>query len=343
VLFRSYNQHGGHGFNQPSGKFNPGEIVILSALLTYNGEPVAHKPVAFEVMDASGETILYRSDFTDNNGIAEINFTLYVECLPHIIGTWKAVAVSTVSEQKVTDTISFRVSGVFLDIYTQKPAPYSGRGPHECSDAYAPQEEVILYGEAHYDCDLIEYKFVTFVIMDPNGTEIDYRVSPTNQSGIATTSFRLASNATFGIYHVFASVEIRGEIANDTLCFRVGWIIENLELFTIDESGIPKSSFARGEHISFNLTAKNIAFTSRTATFTVAAHDVSGTPIGGATIHDLTIDPGIAIIIIISIEIPQWTFVGTASAYANAYTDFPSDGGVPYCPEVSTVFTITST
>jgi hypothetical protein len=337
-----YNQKGGQGPNQPSGGFKPGDIVILSAFLTYNGSPVEYKPVMFEVRDASGETVLYRSNFTDANGVASINFTIYVDCLPHIIGTWMAVALSTVSEVKVSDTLTFNVAGLFLDVYTQRPEPYSGRGPNAWSDAFAPQEEVILYGEAHWNCEPIEYKFVTFEVRDPTGVVIDYRVSPTNQHGVANASFRLPSNATFGVYTVFGSVEILGEIGTDTLFFRVGWIIGNLKVMTVDETGAAKTFFARGEHIYFNLTAENIAFTHRVVTFTVVAYDECGVPIGCGVLQGFIIRPGASQIFVISVQIPRWAFVGVAFVYANAYTDLPTAGGVPYCPEVSTTFMITS-
>jgi PKD repeat protein len=337
-----YNQKGGEGRNQPSEDFTPGSIVILLAQVTYNGAPVEYKPVSFEIRNAKGEIIAYRSAFTNASGVAIINFTLYTECLPNMIGTWVVLALTEVSGQKASDTLTFKVGGVFLDIYTQKPPPYSGRGPNMPSDAYAPQEEVILYGEAHYDCELIANKFVNFEIRDPNGVVIEYRVSATNEYGIATTSFRLASNATFGIYSVFGSVEILGEIANDTLTFRVGWIIESLELLTVDETGAPKTYFARGEHVCFNLTARNIAFTTRTATFTIVAHDESSVPIGVVILHGFLIEPGATQLFMVSIGIPTWVCVGTATAYANALTDLPTAGGIAYCPEVITTFTITS-
>lgn len=337
-----YNQRGGQGPNQPSGEFTPGEMVVLSALLTYFGSPVEHKPVSFEVREASGDTVLYRSDFTDANGVARINFTLYADCLQHLFGTWMAFVLTSVSEQKVSDTITFKVAGPFLDIYTQKPEPYSGRGLNESSDAFAPQEEVILYAESHFNCQPIEYKFVTFEVRDPTGEVIDYRVNTTDQYGIAMTSFRLASNAIFGIYTVFGSVEILGKIANDTLTFRVGWIIENLEVVTVDETGAPKIFFTRGEHIYFNLTAKNIAFVARAATFTVVVYDESHVPIGRVVLQGFIIEPGTPQVFMVSIEIPTWAYVGNGAAYANAYTNLPTSGGVPYSPEVFTTFTITS-
>jgi PKD repeat protein len=331
-----YSQKGGQGRNQPDGQFAPGELVVLTALLTCYNEPVEYKPVSFEVRDAKGETVMYRSAMTDENGLAKINFTIYGECLPNVFGTWTAVAVSSVSEIKACDTLTFKVSGPYLDIYTQKPEPYSGRGPHQPSDTFAPQEEVILYGEAHYNCQPIEYKFVTFVVRDPTGKEIDYRVNTTDEHGIAVTRFRLASNATFGIYSVFASVEILGQVANDTLTFRVGWIIEMLTVETTDLNGSAETIFAKGEQICFRFTAENIAFTSKVTAFTVVTYDAEGVPIGYITLVDWIMPPGTSVFFLMSVQISDWAFTGTAMTYANAYTSLPISGGVPYCPEVST-------
>lgn len=336
-----YNQKGGQGPNEPSEDFAPREIVELTALLTYHGEPVEYKLVGFEVRNAIGEAVLYRSNMTDANGLATINFTILGECLPEIFGTWTALATTSVAEQTISDMLTFKVTGPLLDVYTQKPEPYSGKGFDQPSDAFAPQEEVILYGEAHYTCEPIEYKFVAFEVKDPTGQTIDYRVGATNASGIAMVTFRLASNATFGIYTVFASVEIVGKNVSDTLTFRVGWIIELLAVKTVDSNGAGKTVFAKGEQIHFNITAKNIAFTSKTVTFTVVARDVENVPIGLITLQDWVISPGTSVILLISVGIPKWAYIGVAAVYANAYTNLPTTGGVPYCPEASIEFLIT--
>jgi PKD repeat protein len=330
-----YNQRGGFGRNQPSGEFAPGEIVVLTALVTYNNAPVAHKPVSFEVRDSLGGVVLYRSAMTDENGLAKIDFALYRDCLSDLFGIWMVIATSSISEQIVSDTLTFRVSGPFLDISTQHPDPYSGKGLNESSDAFAPQELVILYGEAHWNCMPVENKLVAFEVKDPNGVTIDYRESPTNGSGIAMTSFRLASNATFGIYTVYGTVEIMGKNASDTLYFRVGWIIELLELKITDLFGAAKSTFSRGEYICYNVTAKNIAFTSRTATFTVVAYDAEGVPIGQISLIDVIISPGMCMFSLVSVQIPKWAFTGEAVTFANAYKEFPRLDGTAYCPEVS--------
>jgi hypothetical protein len=335
-----YNQKGGQGPNQPSGSFAPGETVELRALLEYNGDPVENKFVGFEVTNSIGEIILIRSNMTDANGIAKINFTVIGECFPDLYGEWSALATSTVSGLFANDTLTFNVTGAFLDLYTQKPEPYSGRGPRKPSDMFARQEEVILYAETHYDCQPIEYKLVAFEVTDPNGTTIIYRTNATDENGIATTRFRLASNATFGTYFAIATVEISGKTAYDTLTFEVGWIIELIEIKTVDQYGNAADIFARGEQIYFNLTAKNMALVSKIATFTVTIYDEHNVPIGLIILHNCVLTPGPAKTFLFNTKIPQWAFIGSGAAFANAYTNLPYLGGVPWYPEQSTMFLI---
>ncbi len=340
LLIDLYNQRGGQGPNEPSGDFAPRETVELTALLTYNGEPVEYKLVGFEVRNAIGELVLDRSNMTNAYGLARINFTIIGECLPELFGTWTALALTSVAEQKVNDTLTFEVTGPYLDVYTQKSEPYSGRGPNKPSDMFARQEVVILYAEAHYDCEPIEYKFVVFEVLDPSGETLIYRTNATNQYGIATTRFRLASNATFGTYTVLARVEILGKTAEDTLTFEVGWIIEIVNVETVDQYGDPKKTFARGEEVYFNLTAKNLALVPKVMTFTVAIYDEQSVPIGQIVLHDWVMPSKSTEIFIVNIQIPGWACLGISTAFANAYTDLPQHQGVPYCPEKSTTFQI---
>lgn len=337
-----YNQRGGEGPNEPSESFAPRETVKLTAVLTYNGEPVEYKLVGFEVRNPAGEVVLDRSNMTDANGLAKTNFTLRGECLPELFGNWTALTVATVSEQTVNDTLTFKVTGPYLDVYTQKPEPYSGKGLDEPSDMFAPQEEVILYAEAHYDCEPIEYKFVVFEVRDPNGETLIDRTNATNQYGIATTRFRLASNATFGTYSVLAIVEIVGKTANDTLTFNVGWVIEITQVETVDQYGYSKNHFTRSEHMYFNLTAKNNALVPKFVTLTVNIYDEQHVPIGQVVLHDWVISPSTSKIFVVGLQIPKWACIGIATMYANAYTNLPQLNGVPYCPEVSVTFIIVS-
>lgn len=345
-----YTPKGGQGPHQPDGNYTSGEHVELIALLTYNEEPVQNKPVGFEVRDPIGQVVIYRSDLTDANGLATINFTLPFLCPPSsFFGIWSALATSSVAEQNTSDTLIFRVKveGPYIDVYTQKE-PYSGWGQNQSSDAFAPQEEVILYAYASYSCEPQQNLPVVFVVTNPKGEIIADRTAFLNSEGIANTSFRIPwpcenpEETIFGTWRIVARVSILNETAEDTLTFIVDWIIKIVNLETVSTTGDVKTSFARGEHIYFNLTVRNIAFISKKATLTVVIYDAQGVPIGNAILYNLVIPPSTSKYFTIGLQIPKWAYIGVATVYANAYTDLPSLGGTPYCPEISTIFMITA-
>lgn len=341
-----YTQKGGQGLNEPDGAFALGETVILIALLTYNGSLVQNKLVGFEVVDPTGEVFLDRSNFTDADGLATVNFTIPFLCLPNIFGTWIALATASVCEQNVSDTLTFKVRGPYIDVYTQKE-PYNGRGPNATSDAFAPQEEVILYTYVSYNCEPQQNRPVGFEVTDPAGEVIVDRTAFTNAEGIANTTFRIPwpcenpEEIIFGIWTIIAKVSILGLTAEDALTFEVGWIIEIIKLETVNAAGEVETSFAKGEHLYFNLTIRNIAFVSKIATFTIVAYDEQSVPIGHVVLHSWVIPSGTSQFFIIDLQIPKWAYVGVATVYANAYTNLPQLCGVPYCPEVSTTFITT--
>jgi hypothetical protein len=337
-----YNQKGGQGLNQPSDTFSPGEQVILYACVYYNMSPVEGKLVAFEVKDPCNNSFLDRTGQTDESGIAAIDFTLPITCIPgqKIIGVWTAISVVSVAEMTINDTLTFKVTGAMIDLYTQKD-PYSGRGPNMPSDAFAPQEEVILYAYVSYDCNPLEGKLVAFEVKDANGTSITYKTDVTNVSGLATTSFRISNMPFFGTWSATATVEVLQRTINDSLTFNVGWIVQLDDVKTINEHGDIKSSFLRGEYMCFNLTVHNIAFLSKIVTFTIVAYDEQGVSVGVALLCDWPIPPGTLQVLIVNLQLPRWAFIGVGSVYANVYTNLPFNGGVPYSPEISTVFLIT--
>lgn len=332
-----YNQRGGEGPNQPSDGFAPSETVILYAYVTYNDTPVEGKLVAFEVLDASNACVLDRSDDTDVHGVAWVNFTISPVCLPWQFGIWTAISVVSVAEKIVNDTLTFRVSGPVIDLFTQR----GGYGSNKFSDAFAPQEEVILYARVSYDCNPLEGKLVAFEVRNPANECVTYRSDTTNASGIAVARFRVPSNATFGIYTAIATVSVVERTVNDTLTFRVGWIVEILKVETVNQFGEPQVSFARDQHIYFNITGQNIAFTSKMATFTVAVCDARDVPIGLVVPYDWLIPKETCFTFIVDILIPKWAYIGVASVYTNAYTELPQNNGTPFCPETSTIFMIT--
>jgi len=100
-------QKDGAGPNATDGTFIPGEIVYLIGHLTYDDEPVQQKMVAFEVRDPSNEMVLPRVAITNESGYAVISLT--IPAIPKSIGTWTAVAITSVVGKSAWDWISFVV------------------------------------------------------------------------------------------------------------------------------------------------------------------------------------------------------------------------------------------
>jgi len=223
-----------------------------------------------------------------------------------------------------------------IDVYTQR----GGRGEGAWSDAYAPQEEVIIFASMTYKGDPLENKLVAFEVHDPTGYVWLFRSNSTDENGIAIVSFRIPSSPVFGTWNAIATGDIAGQTFNDTVTFKVGWIIEVTQVKTVDNYGNPKTSFTKDEHIYFNVTVQNIAFTSKEVTITIVVYDECEVPIGQVTLQNWVIGLGRTEIFIIDLQIPKWAYVGNGTVYANAYTRLPQEGGTPYCPETSTVFLI---
>lgn len=332
-----YTQKGGKEPNQPGGVFTPGERVYVFANATYNGVGVAGKLVGFEVLDPQNTSVLTRTGETNQSGIAVIFFRIPQNGLPeHIIGNWTVIATVSISEQIVSDTLIFQVSGLMIDLYTQR----DGIGPGVSSDAFAPQEEVIFYAYVTFDYDPVASKLVGFQVFHPNGTSVDYREAATNVSGVAVMTMRIATTPPFGTWNAIATVEVLGFVANDTTPFKVGWIIEIVNLQTCDEVGEVKTNFLKGERINFIIEVQNIAFASKIVTYTLSIYDDCKVPIGRAILQNWLTPSNASTIFIIGIEIPQWCYLGVGSAYANAYNKLPILNGTAYCPEVSSSFQI---
>lgn len=113
-----YTQKGGMGANQSSDMFQPQELVILYALVTYNDYPVVGKlvafqangpPNAFENMTAAGPSP------PNESGLAEFSFRIpWPSENPEkkVFGEWHVVATVDVADQAVVDTLTFQVGWI---------------------------------------------------------------------------------------------------------------------------------------------------------------------------------------------------------------------------------------
>jgi hypothetical protein len=233
------------------------------------------------------------------------------------------------------------VLGLQIDVYTQyayMDPELGGVGPNAPSDAFGPQATVILEAKVTYNLDPVQFKPVTFYIVGPSGNFTQSRVALTDANGIARIEFGLPwpcadYNDTFGIWNVLATVEVRESVKNDTLQFRVGWLVEIVKV-TMD-----KDFYHKGDHPVFTVTYKTISRQPRSGILTMVVYDELAVPIGEVPAIPFTV--GGAPLLgekeytqeMTCLTIPKWAFIGTGHVYTNAYNVPPAEGGVAYCPE----------
>ena len=238
-------------------------------------------------------------------------------------------------------------SGRVIDLYTQK-APFDGTGINQSSDAFEPQDSVVLYALVTYNDAPVAQKLVAFQVNGPANPLLNITTvgsASTGQDGIAQFSFRIPwpsenpEEQIFGKWFVKATVDIAEQTVVDTLTFQVGWIIKITNVETLNDQLKPQTRFLRREAIVFNLTVENIALTEKSATITIDVQDATNHPIIHVQKENLVFQPGTTYLTVSS-QIPTTATIGQASISAAAYTWPPENGGVLYSPAFSATFEI---
>jgi hypothetical protein len=111
-------------------------------------------------------------------------------------------------------------------------------------------------------------------------------------------------------------------------------------IFPCDSDGNIQYTFKQGTLANFKLTVINYdIFESREALLTVNTYDPDDMPFCSGSLK-ITLAPDSTSVFIVGIPIPSDATTGIATAYGNAYTDWPSLGGTPHCIEKSTQYVI---
>ena len=234
-----------------------------------------------------------------------------------------------------------------IDLFTQK-IPFDGKGINQSCDAFQPQELVILYALVTYNEAPVANKLVAFQVNNPTNAIQNITiigVNSTDQNGIATFSFRIpwfegnAEKIIFGEWFAIATVDIAEKVVVDTLTFQVGWILQITNLTTLNLNWEPQKKFLREEGIIFDITVKNIALTSKSATLVIAAFDSASYPIISIELDYLEIMPQESRLNFSS-KVPHTAFLGNATVSAIIYNAPPKEGGIPYSPPIMSTFEI---
>jgi hypothetical protein len=233
-----------------------------------------------------------------------------------------------------------------IDLFTQKE-PYSGKGPNMPSDAFAPDETAILFAMVTYNDMPLQNFLVAFQVQAPNNASFSYSAI-TNSSGIATLDFMIptpsinvSSNEVFGEWHVLANVLIDNITLQDTLTFKVDWIVKLISVRTIDENLTYRTVFGIGGDVGLEITLRSVAMIVKNATIAVVIQDELGVPINYSEIDDFKVQSNEKCVhLYCSLYLPKWTYIGNATIFVSALTTKANASGVPYCPAVSTRFYI---
>lgn len=231
-----------------------------------------------------------------------------------------------------------------IDIFTQKE-PYNGKGLNKSSDAFSPQEEVILYAYVEYNGSYLPHVLVTFSVHGPPNPLSNItlsRTAETNLTGMASISFIIPwpcenpETKVFGIWNASAYVEVKSETFQDTLTFKVGWIVDIVSIRTVDNTTQTRTRFGIEGYVGVELTIRNIAMIAKKATICLTLCDELNVPIDYVEINDFEVQPNETLVrLYCRLFIPKWTAVGNATLYGNVLNAPSFLGGVPYCPEKS--------
>jgi len=247
--------------------------------------------------------------------------------------------------------VSVKVKALsYIDVYTENQrwaggtmsggwiiTTWNGTGPNMEADAYTPQENVTLFAIVVWKGDIVQNKEVAFEIMGPPNPYYQVyllRTATTDVNGIATITFRIpwpctnAEDIIFGEWKVWGTVSLAEIKFEDFLNFTVGWTVEILSV-TPD-----KDVYKKAECINVTVWLQNIAKEDRDALLVVVVYDDVGAVIGRWATF-VIVHPGTAPEdLYCHLPVPKWAFCGPYGwIYANAYTKWPEDCGVAWCPE----------
>jgi len=238
--------------------------------------------------------------------------------------------------------------GAAIDLYTLK-APFDGKGANLSSDAFEPQELVVLQALVTYNEGPQCSMDVAFQVEGPPNPFENFTAvgsGRTNEAGRTEFAFRLPwpcqkpEEIVFGEWVAIATVNIASRVVVDVLTFRVGWIIRIAEIATLDSQLKPQSIFARDDPIIFNLTVENIARAAKSATIKIDVKDSMDKPIIHIQMEDALFQAGQTTVQALSL-IPVSAQIGMANVSAAPFTAPPESGGRLYSPAIYTTFQIT--
>jgi hypothetical protein len=175
---------------------------------------------------------------------------------------------------------------------------------------------------------------IAIIVKNPTGDVIISRSVLTDDSGTSQVSFKIPDSYQVGTYDVTASADAGGMTYNDTTQFSIEGESPHFRIISVeatDQNGNPVTSFSRGYNGFVKMVVS--ADSNQTALITADVFDSNSVSLGVGSVKT-NLGAGESQMVV-SVYIPKDAVVGTANLFANAFSDWPSNGGIPLTPEVS--------
>jgi hypothetical protein len=258
------------------------------------------------------------------------------------------LGLNQMDSETVTIHVIAAAEGPALDVYTNHGGFYNMTN----ATAYGPQELIVVYANVTYNGAPVVNKDVVFEIRDADGDLVAILFGRSNVDGVATADYRLPwpdtanPEDTFGVWSVSATVDISQTVNFDRVCFVFDYILE------ITDLSVSPASVVRGDALEVTMTVRNIDVLSHDCLVAVTLLDEAHVPVGVVTLAGSVVAGAGAVAgeypstagvgtFAYTFSVPTYAYVGLATAHGNVLTGLPSAGGVAYCPEVTTNFSIT--
>jgi plastocyanin len=197
------------------------------------------------------------------------------------------------------------------------------------SSSYSPEDLVTIR------VSTTDKENVAINVSDSNGNNIVTRTVTTDSSGNGTIQFKLPSSSKNGIYKVDATATVSGNKIFDNTTFSVKSPSSNITIVSLhptDQQGNIISSFSKGKLGFVNVVLNSNSNVSSLVTINLFDSDLTSLGIGS---FKTTLNQGQSEMLL-SFFIPNDAEFGNADIYANVFSDWPSQGGVPLTGESST-------
>ncbi|MBT6646322.1 MAG: hypothetical protein HOB51_02230, partial [Thaumarchaeota archaeon] len=170
---------------------------------------------------------------------------------------------------------------------------------------------------------------VAISVSDSDGNNIVTRTVTVDNSGKGEVQFKLSSSAKSGTYVVDATATVSGKKISDSTKFTVSSIssgnITIVSLSPTDQQGNPVSSFTKGKLGFVNVVLDSDSSTTSLVTINLFDSQLTSLGIGS---FKTTLNSGQSEMSL-SFFIPNDAEFGSGDIYANVFSDWPSQGGVP--------------